>query len=59
MTLTLILIALVVGVIIGARFGRIVLLLALIGAAIFVLVNLPKILDVIGKAQAIAKVLGW
>lgn len=59
MTLTLILIALVVGVIIGAKFGRVLLLLALIGAAGFALVNLPKILDVIGKAQAIAKLLGW
>jgi len=59
MTLTLILIALVVGVMIGAKFGRVLLLVVLVGAAAWVLVNLPKIIDVIGRAQTILKVLGW
>lgn len=58
-TLTLIMIALMVGVILGHKAGRIVALVALIGAAVWVLVNLPKIVDVIEKARAIADVMGW
>lgn len=58
-TLILVAIALVAGLIIGARFGRIVLLLALIGVAAWVLANLPKIVEMVGKARAIANVLGW
>lgn len=58
-TLILVVIALVAGLIIGARFGRIVLLLALIGVAAWVLANLPKIVEMVGKARAIANVLGW
>lgn len=56
---TLILIALVAGIVIGARFGMIMLLVALIGVAAWVLANLPKIIEMISKAQAIANVLGW
>jgi hypothetical protein len=44
---------------IGARFGRVILLAALVGAAAWVLVNLPKIVDMVGKARAIANILGW
>ncbi len=57
--LTLVVMALMVGVAIGAKFGRIIILVALIGAGVWVLVNLPKILDLIEKARAIADVLGW
>ena len=51
--------ALILGVIIGAKFWRILLWVAMIGVAAWVLVNLPKIVEVVGKAQAIARVLGW
>jgi len=54
-----IVVALVAGIVIGARFGRVVVLAALVGVAVWVLVNLPKILEVVGKVQAIAQVLGW
>ncbi len=58
-TFVLIVIALVLGMIIGAKFGRILLLLALIGVAAWLLANLPKIVEMVGKAQTIANVLGW
>jgi hypothetical protein len=58
-TLVLVVVSLGVGIMIGARFGRVILLAALVGAAAWVLVNLPKIVEVVGKARAIAKVMGW
>jgi hypothetical protein len=59
MILVALLLALVIGIFIGAKFGRIILLAGLVGVGMFVLVNLPKIVGMVEKAQAIARVLGW